>query len=278
MLICTTTVFVTNFYRFRFYRFLSIFIIICIIIFIIFIIFHHFFYTEIILTGKSKFHYNSAENFFINKSGKIANVIRSYYVAYLPDERYVVPAYVPAMVVLPTISSTVSTISRGGTGVVGGGGGGISISGSGGQGGSDRGGEGGSRSSSGSSSSASSSSSGRGSSMNNVNSNQQGKKRSYEAMNEEIDNENNLEIKEIKEEKELFESKKYPDKYYIIDIKTNIPIWVTIIPFHRNSTIKEIKNDNLMNLKYSNNFYCADTNNKNKKFLISKVTFISENK
>jgi hypothetical protein len=48
---------------------------------------------DVNLTRQAKDHYNSAEHSIMKANGKIPNVIKAYYVAYVPDPAYIHPSY-----------------------------------------------------------------------------------------------------------------------------------------------------------------------------------------
>jgi hypothetical protein len=48
---------------------------------------------DVNLTRQAKDHYNSAEHSIMKANGKIPNVIKAYYVAYIPDPAYIHPSY-----------------------------------------------------------------------------------------------------------------------------------------------------------------------------------------
>jgi hypothetical protein len=161
------------------------------------------------LSQEAERHYNSATKSKVYADGNIPNVIKAYYVAYLPDPKYVFPT---VDIKPPTASTSVSSeVSR---------------------------------------------------------------KRSHDdIIHSSTDNmysTNNARTDTYKNKIEIFESKKYPGKYFFTDSKTNNSVWVEI---KRNNPQGEGEN------VFNANSDVADYHffdNKNEKFGILKANFASK--
>lgn len=132
------------------------------------------------LSQEAERHYNSATRSKVHADGNMPNVIKAYYVAYLPDPKFVIPTAAPATTAtaatagaVPASLSVPSEVSR--------------------------------------------------------------KRARYDEADtdrkETIDanNASSSSSNQQNNKIEIFESKKYPGKFYFIDFKTNGSVWVEII-------------------------------------------------
>ena len=216
------------------------------------------------LTGRAKYHYNAAEGSSMRPNGKFPNVIKAYYSAYVPD-----PKYVP-----PPLSITATRLGTGtGTGV----GTGTGL-------GSDSRRRIPSGTGADSTNRGDNNNSNNNDNCNNSSYNSNNNKRPYSATEIDIyDMKSNKQKLENQTEKkcEIWESKKYLGKYYIMDNITNSAIWVEVIPLPSNllknpSNNNSISLINVFNYKSDVNlFYFIDPRD-NENCKIFKANFVSK--
>ena len=237
------------------------------------------------LTARAKFHYNAAEGSSMRSNGKFPNVIKAYYSAYVPD-----PQYRPKPVLVP--ASRPGTGAGSGTGIGSPIGTGISS-----------GGEMNERNcnyinnNNNISNISASKSDNSDNNNNNDNDNNINKKRPYSH----IDNIANNSFSEIQEKKinskfienfddriekkiEIWESKKFLNKYYIMDNHTNSAIWVDILPRRRpafssnerliNETI--ISSSSVFDCNSSVDLFCFKDPRNNEICRILKANFVPQ--